>query len=43
VLQFKVEFDWQVFAKEDEKMKRKKVARLFNLAETLNYQLTPKQ
>lgn len=42
LLKFKVEFDWQVFAKEEEKMKRKKVARLFNLAESLNYQLTLK-
>ena len=42
LLKFKVEFDWKVFAKEEEKIKRKKVARLFNLAESLNYQLTPK-
>ena len=42
LLKFKVEFDWKVFAKEEEKMKRKKVARLFNMAESLNYQLTPK-
>jgi transposase len=42
LLKFKVAFDWTVFAKEEEKMKRKKLARLFNMAETLNYQLTPK-
>jgi transposase len=43
LLKFKQEFDWKVFAKEEEKMKRKKLARLFNMAESLNYQLTPKQ
>ena len=42
LLKFKVEFDWKVFAKEEEKMKRKKLARLFTMAESLNYQLTPK-
>jgi len=42
LLKFKQEFDWKVFAKEEEKMKRKKLARLFNMAESLNYQLTPK-
>ena len=31
-----------MFAREEEKMKRKKVARLHNLAEALNYTLTPK-
>jgi hypothetical protein len=38
-----LEFDWKVFPKGEEKMKRKKLARLFHLAESLNYQLTPKQ
>jgi transposase len=42
LLKFKVAFDWKVFAKEEEKMQRKKVARLQNLAAALNYQLTPK-
>ncbi len=42
LLKFKQEFDWKVFAQEEEKMKRKKLARLFNMAESLNYQLTPK-
>jgi hypothetical protein len=32
-----------VFAKEEEKMKRKKLARLQTLAATLNYQLVPNQ
>jgi hypothetical protein len=32
-----------VFAKEEEKMQRKKLARLFTVAESLNYQLIPKQ
>ena len=41
LLKFKQAFDWQVFAKEEEKMKRKKLARLQNLAQSLNYQLTP--
>jgi transposase len=41
LLRFKQPFDWNVFAKEEEKMKRKKVARLQNLAASLNYQLTP--
>ena len=31
-----------VFKKKEEKMKRKKLARLQNLAATLNYQLTPR-
>jgi hypothetical protein len=30
-----------VFAKEEEKMKRRKLARLQNLAAAMNYQLTP--
>ena len=43
LLQYRQEFDWNVFAKEEAKMKRKKVARLFTMAESLNYQLVPKQ
>ena len=34
-------FDWNVFAKEEEKMKRKKLARLQTLAASMNYQLVP--
>jgi len=41
LLKFKQEFDWSVFQKEEEKMKRQKLARLHNLAAALNYQLTP--
>ena len=41
LLKFKQAFDWKVFAKEEEKMKRKKLARLQNLAAAMNYQLTP--
>jgi hypothetical protein len=37
------EFDRTVFAREEEKMKRPKVARLHSLAEALTYQLTLKQ
>ena len=33
---------WKAFAQEEEKRKRKNVARLHSLAEALNYQLTPK-
>lgn len=43
LLKYKQNFDWAVFAKEEEKMKRKKLARLQNLAATLNYQLIPNQ
>jgi len=43
LLKYRQEFDWNVFAKEEAKMKRKKVAWLFNMAESLNYQLVPKQ
>jgi hypothetical protein len=42
-LKVKEEFDWKVFAKEEEKMHIKKLARLQNLAASLNYQLTPLQ
>ena len=41
LLKFKQEFDWKVFEKEEQKMKRKKLARLQNLAAAMNYQLTP--
>jgi transposase len=41
LLKFKQAFDWKVFAQEEEKMKRKKLARLQNLAAAMNYQLTP--
>ena len=43
LLKFKEAFDWKVFAKEEEKMKRKKLARLQNLAAAMNYQLVPNQ
>lgn len=36
-------FDPQVFAKEEAKMKRKKLARLEAMATTLNYRLVPNQ
>ena len=41
LLKHQQEFDWKVFAKEEEKMKRKKLARLQNLAASMNYQLVP--
>jgi transposase len=41
LLKFKQEFDWKVFQKEEQKMKRKKLARLQNLAAAMNYQLIP--
>ncbi len=43
LLKYKQAFDWNVFAQEEEKMKRKKLARLQNLAAALNYQLVPNQ
>ena len=39
--QFQAPFNPEVFKKEEEKMKRKKLAHLQNLAAALNYQLTP--
>ena len=39
--QFRQAFDWKVFEKEEQKMKKKKLARLQNLAAAMNYQLTP--
>ena len=41
LLKFKEPFNPQVFAQEEEKMKRKKLARLQNMAASLNYQLVP--
>ena len=41
LLKFKQPFDWKAFEKEEQKMKRKKLLRLQNLAAALNYQLTP--
>jgi hypothetical protein len=41
LLKYKQPFDWTVFQKEEEKMKRKKLARLQNIAAALNYQLIP--
>ena len=43
LLKYQQEFDWKVFKKEEEKMKRKKLARLQNLAASFNYQLVPNQ
>ena len=43
LLKFKQPFNPEVFAKEEEKMKRKKLARLQTLATTLNYRLVPNQ
>ena len=41
LLKFKQAFDWNAFAKEEEKMKRKKLTRLQNIAANLNLQLVP--
>lgn len=41
LLKYKEPFNPQVFAKEEQKMKRKKLARLQNMAASLNYQLIP--
>ena len=41
LLKYQQPFNPEVFAKEEAKMKRKKVARLQNLAASLNYQLIP--
>jgi hypothetical protein len=43
LLKYKQPFNPEVFAKEEEKMKRQKLARLQNLAATLNYSLVPNQ
>ena len=41
LLKYKEPFNPEIFAKEEAKMKRQKLAHLQNLAATLNYQLTP--
>lgn len=41
MIRYKEPFKPEVFAKEEEKMKRKKLARLQNMAASLNYQLVP--
>jgi hypothetical protein len=41
LLKYKQAFNPEVFAKEEAKMKRKKLARLQTLATTLNYRLVP--
>ena len=41
LLKFKQPFNPEVYAKEEAKMKRRKVERLQNLAASLNYQLVP--
>ena len=43
LLKFRQPFDPEVFAKEEEKMKRKKLARLHTIADSLNYRLVPNQ
>ncbi len=43
LLKYKEPFRPEVFAKEEEKMQRKKLARLQNLATALNYHLVPNQ
>jgi len=43
LLKFKEPFNPAVFAKEEEKLQRKKLARLQNLATALNYSLVPNQ
>jgi hypothetical protein len=43
MLKFKDAFNPEVFAKEEAKMQRKKLERLHNMAESLNYRLVPNQ
>jgi hypothetical protein len=43
LLKYKQPFNPEVFAKEEEKIKRKKLNRLHNMAATLNYRLVPNQ
>ena len=43
LLKFKQPYNPDVFAKEEEKMKRKKLARLQNMAASLNYTLVQNQ
>ena len=41
LLKYRQPFNPAVFAREEERMKRRKLARLQNLAASLNYQLIP--
>ena len=43
LLKFKQSFNPEVFAKEEAKMKHKKLQRLHNMAESLNYRIVPIQ
>jgi hypothetical protein len=43
LLKCKQAFNPEVFAQEEAKMKRKKLARLHNIAASLNYSLVPNQ
>lgn len=43
LLKYKEPFNPEVFKKEEEKMKRKKLARLENMATSLNYRIVPIQ
>jgi len=43
MIKYKESFKAEVFAQAEEKKKRKKLARLKNLAATVNYQLIPNQ
>ncbi len=43
LLKYKEPFNPEVFAKEEAKMKRKKLQRLENMATSLNYRLVPIQ
>ena len=43
LLKYKQAFNPEVFAKEEQKMQRKKLTRLQNMATTLNYTLVPIQ
>jgi hypothetical protein len=41
LLKYNQEFDWKVFEKEEAKMRRKKLARLQNMAASLNLRFVP--
>ena len=41
LLTYKTPYNPEVFAKEEQKLQRKKLTRLHNLAASLNYQLLP--
>ena len=41
LIKFKKQFEWKVFEREEQKMNRRKLARLQNLAAAMNYQLVP--